>query len=473
MKSNKKLQNDEKQIVSKNINYRLLLRMIEEKLNMWFPKMKGTAFQLVHGNSLEADFILQTPNVWGKPSDEVQINAGINVAEQITTLIASAECFIDITTLHPFPDGTFFHAIQQGLKQVSQNGRKITVRILAGWPVFDNGTNQREYLQNLIEPFKSSENISIFVAAQRNTDLTWNHAKIIAVDGKKAIIGGENFWDANYLGPCPVHDLNIKFSGPLVYYLHKFIDIIWGNVNTYKTNSWKSVYWSLATGIQKKCLVNSMIPQPTHVGNITMLGAGRYWSSDSRAADKAISYCFESANDTVYISQMDLRIDFIIHREWQEGVEALVEAITRGVVVKIVISDDFGKASETNPAVSSKGTSYSYSTQDKTFNALVNLLKKQINDGKIIKGRLEVAVLRFGPSPLWPNQWGFANHAKFFMIDEQLFYIGSENLYPSDLIEYGVFIEDSEAVLKVKTDYWEKLWQYSSCTKLVFPNNSD
>ena len=452
------------------INNNILLINIHQYLYHLFPHQIGLAYMLTDGNSLDSDFLLQTPNVWGKTSSEVPIFAGFHIAKQITALIETAEQFIDITTLQPFPDGAFFRAIQDGLEAISKKNKKITVRILVGWPPLQRGSNQHDYLESLIQPFESSKNLSIYVAAQRNNDLTWNHSKIIAVDGKKAIIGGQNLWEANYLGPYPVHDLNVKLNGPMVFFFHKFIDVIWQNVATYKTSTWKSVFWSAATGIQKKYLTESVLPNPINVGKIKILGAGRYWDSNSRAADKAFIYCFENAFKSIYISQMDLLFGFgkaNIH--WTEGINAIVNAIVRGVTVKIVISDNEGKASATLDESSNKSTSYSYSTQVKTFDAICKILNEVSKKDRIIRGKLEVAVLRFGPSSIWRNGWEFANHAKFTMIDEQLFYIGSENLYPSDLIEYGVFIEDVDAVTKIKNDYWNPLWDWSKTTILAYP----
>ena len=47
------------------------------------------------------------------------------------------------------------------------------------------------------------------------------------------------------------------------------------------------------------------------------------------------------------------------------------------------------------------------------------------------------------------------------MVDDSFFYVGSENLYPSDLIEFGVFHSDPSMVKSVQDQWWNKLWQYS------------
>ncbi len=456
-----------------------LLEPLYIYLNGSFPKMHGTGFMLTTDNLF--DSLLQTPNVWGKSANEVPQNKGIYVANEIEDIISSAKEFIDITTLVPFPDGDFFNAIQAGLERISNNGHSITVRILCGWyPQFTTGVDEVQYLKQLIEPFRNSAtNLSIYVAAQR-TELitgTWNHSKIVAVDGKTAILGGENLWDANYLGPYPVHDLNLRVSGSSVYFMHKFIDEIWKNVCSYNNESWKSVHWSCSTGITKRCLSSSLNNPSSGNGTMSILGAGRYGTEESKVnpADEAMLWCFNVAKESIYISQQDLGNTGFY---WEKGMEAIARAILRGVNVKIVISNDFGKASATRDPHSSSSDPYHTSTQEGTYLKILEYLYLLVDDSfskqqvhQLISEKFELAVLRFGPSDKWPNDWEFANHAKFFMIDEKVFYIGSENLYPANLIEYGVFIDESYAVTYVKTRYWQQLWQYSSRTAKVFENS--
>ena len=40
--------------------------------------------------------------------------------------------------------------------------------------------------------------------------------------------------------------------------------------------------------------------------------------------------------------------------------------------------------------------------------------------------------------------------------------IGSDNMYPSPLAEFSFVIEGKEAVKQFRTQYWERLWQYSA-----------
>ena len=52
-------------------------------------------------------------------------------------------------------------------------------------------------------------------------------------------------------------------------------------------------------------------------------------------------------------------------------------------------------------------------------------------------------------------------HSKHFIIDDVCCYIGSQNLYVCDLAEWGVVIDNAEAVRDIKEKYWDQLWEVS------------
>lgn len=52
-------------------------------------------------------------------------------------------------------------------------------------------------------------------------------------------------------------------------------------------------------------------------------------------------------------------------------------------------------------------------------------------------------------------------HSKHFIVDDVCCYIGSQNLYVCDLAEWGVVIDNPEAVRDIKQKYWDQLWKVS------------
>ena len=57
------------------------------------------------------------------------------------------------------------------------------------------------------------------------------------------------------------------------------------------------------------------------------------------------------------------------------------------------------------------------------------------------------------------------NHAKITIIDDDLYVVGSDNLYPGNLSEFNYLVE-GPAVQDLIQNYWEPLWRYSSPHKV-------
>lgn len=53
------------------------------------------------------------------------------------------------------------------------------------------------------------------------------------------------------------------------------------------------------------------------------------------------------------------------------------------------------------------------------------------------------------------------NRAKLMIIDDELYVIESDNLYPGYLEEFNYLVEGKEAVDKLMSSYGEPLWKYS------------
>ena len=76
--------------------------------------------------------------------------------------------------------------------------------------------------------------------------------------------------------------------------------------------------------------------------------------------------------------------------------------------------------------------------------------------------RLHIAPLRLGPDATWPDKVPIGNHAKFWMVDDRVFYIGSDNLYPVDLQEFGFIVDSRAAAADLRRRYWDPMWRWSS-----------
>lgn len=50
------------------------------------------------------------------------------------------------------------------------------------------------------------------------------------------------------------------------------------------------------------------------------------------------------------------------------------------------------------------------------------------------------------------------------MVDDEAFYIGSDNAYGAGLAEFGLIIDDEERTEDFKTNYWDVLWNEAKGT---------
>ncbi len=62
------------------------------------------------------------------------------------------------------------------------------------------------------------------------------------------------------------------------------------------------------------------------------------------------------------------------------------------------------------------------------------------------------------------------NHAKVTIIDDELYVVGSDNLYPGYLSEFNYLIEGKDAVKTFIESYWEPLWKYSRTHSFNYKN---
>ena len=72
----------------------------------------------------------------------------------------------------------------------------------------------------------------------------------------------------------------------------------------------------------------------------------------------------------------------------------------------------------------------------------------------LLCSHVHLAPLRFGPDATWPGGKTFANHAKLWMVDDRVFYVGSDNFYPVNLQEFGYIVDDQKAAAELLDAYW-------------------
>ncbi len=441
--------------------------------------------------------LLQTPDLWGHdPGDnsywlgaralnsgeyptsahEQLHPAGQRFLDAIENIIAEARVLVDLSSLESFPTGHFLQAIERGLTRLAATELPVTVRFLFGVHPFTQNTNQglADFVMRVTRELDTQQcNLRIFACRHCTSNeglaSSWNHAKIVAADGRVALVGGHNLWSPDILGVAPVHDLSALFKGPGAIEAHRYLDHLWNwtastpeSVPPGPLNYSFSWYQGkIEPGVAAGPGVPTLTATP--IASVPALAVSRFGSGivtssqlSNLASGLVVAAC-RLAQKTIKISQMDLAFHYQNQSYWPRALMAeLANSLTdpeRKLRVQMVLSEPGGVAGSGGP--------YSFG---ETLEGIVREFKGILN-GRTMTGTFEVAPLRISDiGDRWVHQeqeWKITNHAKLWMIDDTLFHIGSDNIYPHNLQEFGYVVESREWSETILKEYWNLMWQYS------------
>ena len=207
-------------------------------------------------------------------------------------------------------------------------------------------------------------------------------------------------------------------------------------------------------------------------GTIKSIGVGRlgmYASGPtSQPSDDALSEFIRSAKEKVYIFQQDLYSQLKTELTATFTMDAITSAAVRGVHVTIVQSNkgDFGGYGAVEPKATYRGV------LDRAVEAFQNTGNSRDASRKLACSAITYAPFRFSAALSgWPQAGAkpLGTHTKLVIVDDAAFYIGSHNLYPANLQEYGNIVFDSTATAQLNEAYWNKLWKESEPSVLPCP----
>ncbi len=497
----------------------------------------GITYDLTRGNRLAADWIVQSPNRWGTRArdlpfypftckgcetdlrlpicttdadcpgggtcSDVWPAPGSSVRRKVCfghsdglvvrlhDLVASARQRVDINLLAPVTSTRFLGALRDALGALALSGRPVSVRILVGqYPPDD--VDAPAFLKALTEGLDGSRSrLSVSVAAMRSClviddcdSYSWNHSKVVTVDGVRALVGGHNFWSDDYLVDNPVHDLSMEVSGPAAASAAHFADRLWryvcGNLGKGKALSVASWTGSGAAPSQDCLPVAELPPLPKAGvgGGVPLLAVGRLGAGITKdfanQSELARDLVLATAQHTIRIVQQDIgfgigRADVLFP---DSTIDRMIDFLRqRNGDIYIVLSN-----------IDSVGNSGNFYSNDVTLAQLALHLRDAVQarvyardpsaryranmgpdpTNALLCEHVHLAPLRFGPDAEWPGGNAIANHSKFWMVDERTFYIGSDNMYPVNLQEFGYIVDDAKAAQTLTDAYWTPLWEWSS-----------
>jgi len=432
--------------------------------------------------------VLASVKTPGQAPASMCVGHSAGLVDRIYGLITSAQSFVDVTSLSP-ADAQFQASIRNAITLLSARPNPPEVRILtAEIPVTDT-VNTRTQTQTFTRDVVRGSKIRVGVAAYRSSDTapSWNHAKIVAVDGKTALVGGHNMWTQQYLYLDPVNDSSMVVHGTAAADAHRFANVLWSYVCT-SENWWTWLDWSdweneyVNGSVTNDCPAPFTAAPPAGPSTGTVISVGRLGTgiqSNANQSDDARLALIGAAKTTLRIVQQDVGPVTVPYlglsvTSWPTAeLEAIASALLRGVDVYVVLSDLNATAGGLPITQATYSNGWSAADVGNHIKSTLAAMPGAPSGGALdalVCAKLHLAPFRYNDTEsTWPDGTPFASHTKAIEIDGQGLYLGSHNMYPADLQEFGYIVDDSRVTGEWLSGYWANVWRYSSTAAVSGP----
>jgi len=437
--------------------------------------------------------------------------------DRMYQVMVEANEFIDIATLTA-PTDRFLSAFRNAITYLHSTGKFVQVRFIMS-TLAGSATQVSADLLRDVPKFLGESNLMLSVGFYRAGIGWWNHAKIIAVDGKKLIQGGHNLMGEHYLKYSPVHDVSMQIAGTATKRAHTFLNRIWRSVCKFRMGvfwrlrGYKAVVnfpkdikkWTKVTSFQSKVkevldlrdrcppeYIGTVPDDETGIGVPTIsigrqggmsVGLHSFGHIDMKGgpADDALYTMLGGAEKSIKLSLQDLGGMMggklgVTSMAWSTKVmKNLCKALENGVHIYLVLSSPKSLPDGVSPADANYGNGWALPRVAGKFVVfLARYNQRNTTKGDIARVCKQVHITQiryhkeeelFHPSAVRKGFDGghtrISNHAKLYFVDDSLFYMGSENLYPASLAEYGLIIDDAKVTADFLKTYWDPLWEAS------------
>lgn len=417
--------------------------------------------------------------------------------KKMAEILSRTKFWCDLMSLGP-PDGLFMDEIKTALQIVSTNAQgkesPVIIRMMFG-NIVGMPVNCEAVMKELTADLPENANIHLWVGAWRNGS-SWNHAKLIAADGKYLHNGGHNMWDPHYLKGNPVHDLSMEVEGRVANDGHLFANQQWAFIEKKQSGLMGSIAENLPDSMPllwKNRVIVSEYPkkeanefppvfarevvpkyekEDDYVPIISMGRSGTLLFKD-RPSDDAFIAMIDSAQTIIRMTLQDLGPVCIPNTSislpglsWPKPyMNALARAIwTKGVDVEIILSNPNSIPNGLSPMEANYGNGWNC---NEVASEIIKRIKKQFKEAddaalrQKVEDNLRICFIRHDKSTTYPDGKNIGLHSKYFIIDDVASYTGSQNLYECDLAEWGVLVDDGPSTEKMMDEYWNPMWNAS------------
>jgi len=350
---------------------------------------------------------------------------------------------------------------------------------------------------------------------------SWNHSKIFAIDGVFSIVGGQNYWDDYLGGPAhvPPHDVSMHLNGSATVGAHSYANFLWNFVASSSrgahtwNKSWQLGAASVGTD-QPPAFDSTAYVTPPGIGTVPVLAVGNlglWFSGESGTLASELVYAMAadqvspqntydqiknaynpllyfpfssfdmekskasqasvaarhlllgqvSTNGHIRISQQKIADTDVVGQTntviWPGMfLDALVNAMKdKNVTVEIIVS--YWDSNSSTPVGGYSDDMGAKALKGVIIDHLAKALGGDLSKAKTLAGTL----LTVKETPVNTATGGWeSNHGKIWIVDDDVFYVGSDNIYPGYLQEYGYVIGDQSKTQDFITNYWTPLWNH-------------
>ncbi len=346
--------------------------------------------------------------------------------------------------------------------------------------------------------------------------ISWNHSKIVALNGASVIEGGANYWSDYQKRSTTPFDLDMRVNGPAAVDAHHFCNALWRFLTSHQglSANYCQHYNTSMEVFEETNNVPSFTGKPAPKGDVQVLAANTLgvWGSAELLQTMVLPTVDMVAN---------MAHSYLKSRGWEKNFPLLSALLYRNAYSAFYTARYLRRQAIAGAKYSIKFSQQKFVMDELMNNTAFKSLVSHVNsvlgmkwDGMIwpydviaaladtVKQEsfktVDIVASNYQPDvhpsygdPLGSGEFTrmlslFAgqpvdkkvnyrrishstkirNHAKLTIIDGeqtkgQLINIGSENMFPSYNQQFNFWLEDADAIKAFITKCWQPLWQYS------------